>query len=108
MGIGPNVLATITAATTAGGAAVIGTSQLCEMIVFTAVTGNSGTVYIGDSNISATRYMYALTSGQSIVIQQNANNNPGNSNFQLSAFYAFGGAASQKLNVTYFERLGSL
>lgn len=106
MGIKPQTLAAITAATTAGGTQVQSASQMCEAIVFCADFANTDKVLVGDVNISATRFMVSLTAGQSYMLQINAANAPGMSNFELNGFYCAATTGTQKVHVTYFERLG--
>lgn len=114
-GIQLKTLAVITAVTTAGGTA-ISSSLLVGSVYLEADEGNSGKVYIGDVNVSATRYMAVLeivasataqgTKQKGILISSPAPLGPGASNLDLSSIYALGSAASQKLHVTYLERMG--
>lgn len=103
MGVGPQTLPTITV-----GASVvqIDSLQLCAGLYFVADVGNSGTVFIGDSLVSTSRYMQGLVAGASLWIPMISPSRPGSSNIDVSKFYAVASTTGQKLHVTFFERLG--
>lgn len=113
-GVYPVVIATITALTTA--TAISATSIPCGAVYFEADEGNSGKLYIGDSAVSATNYMAVISVTATATAAGNTLRGfwvqaphlmgPGASNLDLKGFYVIGGAASQKLHVTYFERMG--
>lgn len=105
-GVGPVTLAAITAATTTGGTVLSATQILCATLIITADAGNSGSIYVGDANVSTTRYTAKLAANASISVPMISPSRPGASNLDLSKFYVLGSAASQKVQVTYFERLG--
>ena len=104
-GLALQTLATITCATTAGGSA-ISTGQLCTSVYLEADSGNSGNVYIGDINVASTRYMTVLSAGKGIMISADYPSKAGASNLQMSTIFSLGSAASQKLHVTFLERMG--
>ncbi len=105
MGLGPQTLATITVGTTA---TAVDTTQLAAQLYIEADGGNSGTIFVGDSNLSASRYMTNLAAGKGFWVSAAWPSRPDHSNLQLNSFYVLGSAASQKVHITYFERLGGL
>jgi hypothetical protein len=110
MGLGPKTIAAITAATSAGGTQVVSTQTLCVSAYIEADGGNAGTIYVGDSNVSATRYVTNLAAGKGIWIPNVfiGPSRPDASNLDLSLVYVIGSADTQKVHVSYFERLGGL
>ena len=45
-----------------------GTSLLCFNVIITADNGNSGNMFVGDSNVSSSRFAKRLTPGDSITL----------------------------------------
>lgn len=45
-----------------------GTAQMVHSVVFTADPANTGTIYVGDSNVSATRCAAVLAAGESFKV----------------------------------------
>jgi len=45
-----------------------GTSLLCFNAIFTADDNNSGNMFVGDSNVSSTRFAKTLAAGDSITL----------------------------------------
>lgn len=106
MSLGPNTLAAVTAGTAS--ATVLGGSQILASLYVEADGSNTSPIYLGDANTSTTRYMTNLAAGKGIWISAPLPSRPDSSNLNLNLFYVITTAASQKVHVTYFERLGGL
>jgi len=114
-GVAVTTLATITVGTTAVQATSTA-GQLVASVYIEADSGNTGTIYVGDSNVSTTRYMGALTvvgSGtaqgtniKGMWITAPMPERAGASSLQLGSIYFVASAASQKVHVTYLDRMG--
>lgn len=109
MGIGPVTLAQITVTTAGTRVQVSASKNSCVQVRFEAPAGNTGAgIYIGDSSVSATRYMAYIPKGTGITFSMlNHGASPNSNEYDLTKFYVDGAANGDKLNVGYFERLGS-
>ena len=71
--------------------------------MITAVAGNTGTIYIGDSNVSATRYAVKLAAGDGVSID--SPNVAGGSDFlDMSEIYFDGGTTGDDIAVGYIKK----
>lgn len=103
MSAGIKTLAQISVGTTA---VTAGGSQECTSLIFSADAGNANKVYIGDANVSPTRYSVALTAGQNYTYVAYDTKGPGFTQLNINKFYVYGGAAAQLVYVSYLERGG--
>lgn len=103
MGLKP-VVTTLTVTTTGTRVQVSSTSQLAYKVRFESV---AGTIYLGDSTVSATKYMAKLTAGVGIELTGYIQGGPNMGSFQLSSFYIDCVTNGDKCQVTYFEREGN-
>lgn len=89
---------------TAAGTAQQLTSTLtkAEVVNITAKVGNTGNIYIGDSNVSSTRYFAYLDAGESVSIEAQAAGYSGT--FDLSEIYIDGDTTNDDVLVGYIER----
>jgi hypothetical protein len=79
------------------------TSITTTEITITGDTANSGTIYVGDSNVSSTRYMYALAAGETVAIM--APSIRGNQeDYDLSDFWVDASENTQKAQIAYVGR----
>jgi hypothetical protein len=106
MGLSPITLATMTVGTT--GVSIAPSGQLCASVYIEADSNNTGAVYVGDSNISTTRFMTNVSAQGGIWINAGYPSRPDATNLQLSGIYVAGSVAGQLVHVTYLERLGGL
>jgi len=115
MAVAPKTLSAVTVATTAGGTVLSATSILCSYVRIEADAANTAAtnIYVGDSNISSSRYSAALQVANAAgnaarYVEWYApaeGTRPGATNIDLSKIYAICGTGSQKLQVTYIERM---
>lgn len=110
MGIKP-VIATKTVATAGTRVQVSTSSVYVTAIYFEALKTNTGVIYVGDSSVTSTLYMTALSAGTGFTVTTSANIHPGTSSggneVQLSAFYVDAGTSGDKVQVSYMQRLGT-
>lgn len=104
MALKPVVMTTLTG-TAASAVRITATSILAWKVRFESV---AGTIYIGDSTVSATKYMVKLTAGVGITLDGYIQGGPNVGSLQLSAFYFDCATNGDKLQVTYFEREGNV
>lgn len=72
-------------------------------VIFYADDNNSGVVYIGDENVSSTRYAVALDAEESFTISADTFTDYGDE-FILSDFYAATDNAGDDVRVSYVKR----
>lgn len=104
----------ITQGTVGTVAAALG-SVACDWFRVEAAAGISGTLYIGNSDVAATKYMVSLKASGSTNTNYGydfkspgAYDNArgvGGKTFDLAKIYIIGSAAGQVYNITYFARL---
>ena len=73
------------------------------LIVITAITGNTGLIYIGDSAVSSTKFILELAAGETAEIRATESNAFGEE-FSLSDFYVDAATSADKINVGYIKR----
>ena len=111
----PTGLALHTTQGTVGTVAAAVGSVLCDWFRIEAAAGNSGTLYIGASDVAATKYAVSLLKNDGTKVNygydfkspgayDNARGVGGKA-FDLSKIYIVGSAAGQVYNITYFSRL---
>lgn len=108
MSVTPTVL--VITVTTAGTKAQVSASDLwVSSAYFEAASANSGTIYIGDSTVTSTKYMSARTSGLGLGISWDSSGQgrPGGSEINLKYFYVDASVNGSKCMVTYFQRMGT-
>ncbi len=111
MGIGPNVN-TVTVTTAGTRTRVTSATTYVISIYVEALKTNSGIIYVGDSAVSSTKYTTALTAGSGFGITSDAQGKPstsaGGGEIQLNSWYFDTSSSGDKVQVTYFERVGQL
>ena len=85
--------------------ALSSTSILCEAVIITAATGNTGTIYIGDSNVASNRFALELDAGIAGTIDSPTAKG-GSDMFDLKDIYFDGGTTGDDINVAYLQRAG--
>jgi hypothetical protein len=81
------------------------TSIHVESIIITAATGNTGIIYIGDSNVASNRFALELDAGIAGTID--APLAKGGSDFiDLAEVYFDGDTTGDDINVSYLQRAG--
>jgi len=105
MGIKP-VVSTITVAAAGTRGVVVAVSKTAISVYFEALTTNAGTIYVGDSTVSSTKYSSALAAGAGFGISTDAQGRVGGE-LQLNTFYVDCSNSGDKVQMTYLERTGS-
>ena len=75
-----------------------------EVAVITAASGNSGTIYIGDSNVASNRYAGALAAGERMTIVPGDVGGGGTDFVDLSEIYFDGGTTGDDIQVGYIQK----
>lgn len=113
MGVKP-IIATVTVATAGTRVRVTTSNIYVTSVYFEALnSGNTGSIYIGDSAVSSTLYMSALTAGQGFRLTIDSNpTRPSDANggpeINLSSLYVDGTTNGNKVQVSYITRVGSV
>jgi hypothetical protein len=105
MGIAPvNATATVT---TAGTRVQVNSSSVLVISLYVeALKTNTGVIYLGLSDVSATKYIAALSPGQAFGISTDARGRLGGE-AQLNVYYLDSSVSGEKAQVTYLQRTGS-
>lgn len=110
MGVKP-INATKTVTTAGTRVQFTATSTYATSIYFEALKTNSGVIYIGDSTVSATKYIAALPAGVGFTFAADSFGRAGSANggteLQLSTLYADCSVSGEKVQWTYLQRVGS-
>jgi hypothetical protein len=103
MGLAPH---TSTVTVTTAGTRVRGTATSTYVIsvYIEALKTNSGVIYAGESTVSATSYMCALTAGSGFGISTDGHGRSSGPEFQLSSLWYDSSVSGDKVQVTYFYR----
>lgn len=96
----PIVMTTISVTTAGTRQQVSATSIGAYMVRFESV---AGTIYVGDSTVSATKYMVKLTAGVGHTITGHLEGGPNAGSFNLANFYVDSAGNADKCQVTYFQ-----
>lgn len=99
-------LVTIAQITATGSAQAVSATQLnVEAVIFNVESTNAGALYIGDSNVSSTRFAKKLVAGAegSWQMAVNVSDQADSSYIALNSIYVLG-TASDKVNVAYLIR----
>ena len=108
MGIKP-IIATLTNTTAGTRTQATASSTYATAVYFEALGTNVGYVYVGDSTVSATKYMARLAAGQGINVNidslSKADLGDGGE-LQLSTFYIDTSVSGEKCQFTYIQRVG--
>lgn len=75
----------------------------CEVVVIAAASGNTGTMYIGDSNVSSSRFIGALAAGDAMSIEAGKVSN-GTDRLDLKEIWFDGGTTGDDISVGYIQR----
>ncbi len=105
MGIAP-INSTVSVATAGTRVQVSATSALAISVYVEALKTNAGVVYVGGSDVSATKYIAALSPGAGFGISTDARGRIGGE-FQLSTLWVDSATSADKVQVTYLARTGS-
>lgn len=106
MAIAP-VNSTITVTTAGTRTQVISSTTLSVIsFYFEALRTNTGVIYIGGSDVSATKYIAALGPGQGFGGSSDARGRQGGE-LALSVYYADSSVSGEKVQLTYYQRTGS-
>lgn len=79
------------------------TSTLCQGIILTALPGNTGAIYVGDSTVSSTKAAFVLAPGNSQIVY-GVEGSGGQQYFDLSLLYFDGATNNNKLHVGYLQK----
>lgn len=91
--------------TSAGTAQQISTSTIpAEVVVISAPSANSGSIYIGDSNVASNRYLAVLSPGQRMSIEA-GNESGGTDMLDLAEIYFDGDTTNDDIQVGYIARV---
>lgn len=107
--IGP-IVTTLTVATAGTRVQCSATALPVLSVYFEALGTNTGSVFIGDSTVSSSKYMSARSAGLGINVSwDNAGSSarPGSTELDLSKFYIDASANTQIIQMTYLTRLGT-
>ncbi len=104
MALKPNV-STLTVATAGTATVCSAASQPVISVYFEALGTNTGTIYIGDSTVSSTKYITALAAGAGFGISTDAKGRLGGE-LQLSTLSANASVSGDKVQMTYLVRTG--
>lgn len=87
---------------TLGGAAQAITTTILpvEAVFITAASTNSGSIYIGSSSVSSTRFVKKLAAGGEFSIAVSPSGENDSANIKLQSIY-FDGTTGDKINVGY-------
>jgi len=91
----------LTAAGTAQ--ALSATPILAQVVILNAKTGNTGLIYVGDSDVSATEAAFSLAAGETVIIPM-AEMSGGNTDTDLKDWYFDGSTTNDDLLVGYLQR----
>lgn len=105
MGIAP-VNSTVTVTTAGTRVQANSSSVLAISIYFEAPKTNTGVIYLGTSDVSATKYIAALSPGQGFGLSTDARGRIGGE-AQLNVYYVDSSINGDKVQVTYLQRTGS-
>lgn len=111
MGVGPQV-STITVTTAGTRTQIVSATTYVVAVYIEALKTNTGVMYVGDSAVSSTKYSSALAAGAGfgIAIQGygRVSSSGGGPELQLNSLYLDASVSGEKVNVTYFTRVGPL
>jgi len=96
-------LAQVTLTTAGTSQRLVAAPNLVLTTTISASPSNSGYIYVGDSNVSSTRYAARLAAGEFVVID-GPSAEGGSDSFDLYDIYIDGSASSDKVMVAYQER----
>jgi hypothetical protein len=96
-------LAQITIASAATRQQVSSSAIAVSTVIFSAPSANTGDIYVGDSNTSATRCVI-VPKGTTISITADMFGKPGGSDLLLSDLYVDAATSNDKVNVSYLAR----
>ncbi len=111
-GLVPHTIAVLNV--TAGTRTRVTTVATSAAFVHFEVSGNSNTIYVGDSNVSSTNFMVTLQAGTAgraagYTLRPNADagmaRGVNGATFDLSKFYIDSAGTNSTCMVTYFQRL---
>lgn len=105
MGIAP-VNSTVTVTTAGTRVQTSASSALVVSIYFEALGTNTGYIYVGGDDVSATKYITRLSAGAGFGISTDAQGKIGGE-LQISKFYVDSSVNGDKVQVTYLQRTGS-
>jgi len=86
-------LPAVTVATAGTKVQVSSTYKPCSMIRLEADTGNTGNIFVGDLNVSSSRYTAKLAAGAALVLTGSA--------IDITRLYVDASANAQKVQVSY-------
>lgn len=98
----PNAVGLSTANTTIGTSAVQLKSSSTLAVKFTLTNTGSSPIYVGDSNVSASRYTVKITSGNNATFGESKMFGNQSQSYDLARFYAIATAAAQTLTLTQY------
>ena len=78
-------------------------SVIAQTVILNAKTGNTGLIYVGDSDVSATNAAFSLAAGESIIVPMSEMSG-GNTDTDLKDWYFDGGTTNDDLLVGYLQR----
>jgi len=102
MALKPVTLTKVNVATAGTEVALASTDIYASTIIFQADEANAGRVFIGDSNVSATRGL-SLDAGEMLVVSADASGRNGEE-FNLRDWYVDAAQNNEDVQVTYFTR----
>lgn len=109
MGVAPHV-STVTITTAGTRVQGAGTSsKYVNSVYVEALKTNTGVIYVGDSSVSSTLYMCALSAGAGFTISVDTHNKVGGSTsgpeLQLNSLYFDCSVSGEKCQMTYLNRI---
>ncbi len=99
------IVSTLTVTTAGTRVQATAASTTAISVYFEALKTNSGIIYVGDSTVSATKYIAALTAGSGFGISTDAQGHVGGE-IQLTTLYADTSSSGDKVQMTYLQRTG--
>lgn len=113
MGVKP-IIATVTVATAGTRVQVIAANTYVTSVYFEALgtAANTGFIYIGDSSVTSSKYASAVTTGAGFSmsiggIPQKPSDGNGGPEINLNTIYVDASTSGNKVNVSYFTRVGN-
>lgn len=108
-GFNPNCIVPVTASISVGTSAIQVKTSSQLAVKFTIANGNtSAPVYIGDANVSSTRFTAKITTGSSVTIGPDPIiGRANNMSYDLAGFYLRATAASQAAILTTYCKGGT-
>ena len=110
MGISPQV-STVTVTTAGTRAQASASSRYVVAVYVEALKTNSGVIYVGNSSVSSALYTAALSAGAGFGITADSHGRVSTTSvgpeIQLSSIWFDTSSSGDKVQVTYFERVGT-